>query len=458
VAPTKDASLLSLSLVYAATSFLVLNSTISRSRSSRFTVTKMTSIFVVFSCSWPLLAPQITRLSLPARDVKFAWWDCDHLRLISSISRVMFVWISCPELPSKITPGTCCVIFFLGKTKTYLPNRILKSLLKKRHRRMGKEEKNIWSKGDGLTEYAEAVVEGYNLKETGLLSSLSRPKEARMLAPSKTANAKKKPITPHKKKPNNPQGASDDDDEWLPEEIQCNQKTCQADANYTCRKNKCGLKIMNWLNRDCHKATATVKNDADGADDASDPDSGVDVDETNENEFCTKPKVALKWMRKKGIKSKTASLNILTACMSKTYNISIADASRRWLQEIEVMKRINTKVNNLAKSAKIKERHVKGAFFALCVLHYLVFGIHFDNHENPGEMNASCPYVDDAINFIITLVKTNKCVCKCYTEYVLAACEEFGYDDCVVPQRFPGHVNVAVIFRKGHRQLKIMIN
>jgi hypothetical protein len=241
-----------------------------------------------------------------------------------------------------------------------------------------------------------------------------------------------------------------DDEEWLPEKT-CNRKTCRETANYTWRKNHCGLKKNQcdkgrdtvWLNGDCHE-NATVENDADDADGADDSDPGWEVvDEVNENDFCTNPKVALEWMRKKGIKSKIASLNILTACTSKTYDITVADASMRWIQEIEVMKSINKKVNKFAKS---EERHVKGAFFALCVLHYLVFGIHFDNHEKTGEIDASCPYGDDAKNFIITLVKSNKCLCRCYTQYVLAACEEFDYDDCVVAQYFLGHVNIAVIF------------
>jgi hypothetical protein len=37
------------------------------------------------------------------------------------------------------------------------------------------------------------------------------------------------------------------DEEWLPPEKQCNQKTCRADANYTWRKNKCGLKTGSFF-------------------------------------------------------------------------------------------------------------------------------------------------------------------------------------------------------------------
>lgn len=157
---------------------------------------------------------------------------------------------------------------------------------------------------------------------------------------------------------------------------------------------------------------------------------------------CKQIKLAVKWMRSQGVKSKLAMFNILDACSSKSFSIDLVSATQRWLKEKEILKSIHLKAQ------KFVLPHQKATFFALNSLYYLQFGHKSweENAEILTEFEPSCPYTPDAKNFIITLVETNQCLCLCYTNYVVAAGEEFGYEKLIYSCHMPGHINIVIVY------------
>ena len=156
---------------------------------------------------------------------------------------------------------------------------------------------------------------------------------------------------------------------------------------------------------------------------------------------CSSFNDSIKWMNSEGIKSKIAMFNILSACESKTYTTSLKDGASRWLQEIILLNPIHTRA-----MALYNENIEQDTFFALHTLYYLQFGRYaWDNISSVDNEAPTCPYGDNAKNFILTLLKTNTCLCTCYTQYVLAACEEFNHD-LVVGCHLPGHINIVIVY------------
>ena len=149
---------------------------------------------------------------------------------------------------------------------------------------------------------------------------------------------------------------------------------------------------------------------------------------------------ATAWLRSQGIKSKLAIFSILMACTSKTFKVSLQEAADRWLQEVSVLRKIDQRARKF-KGSDVQQT----CFFALHTLFYLQFGRFGWSRNKTGSIEPQCPYADDAKNFILTLVQTNRCLCLCYTNYVLAAAEEFGYflvKRCSMNE----HVNIAVVY------------
>ena len=146
----------------------------------------------------------------------------------------------------------------------------------------------------------------------------------------------------------------------------------------------------------------------------------------------------VKWVRAQGVKSNTALVDILAASRSNTYEITLEDCTNRFLEETRIIQTIHDKSMSLFSSPVEQD-----TYFAYHTLFYLQFGTTAE--EARGEMigEPTCPYGDDAYNFMITLMKSGKCLCACYTGYVLAMSEQFGHDNVerCTPKR---HTNIAV--------------
>lgn len=155
---------------------------------------------------------------------------------------------------------------------------------------------------------------------------------------------------------------------------------------------------------------------------------------------CQQVKTATAWVRSQGVKSKLAIFSILMACSSNTFKVSLEEATQRWKQEVSVLGQIDKRARAMS-----NDLVHQNCFFALHVLFYLQFGRFAWEPNKTFSIEPECPYADDAKNFILTLVKTNRCLCLCYTNYVLAAAEELGYS-LVKRCSLPGHVNIAVVF------------
>jgi hypothetical protein len=160
---------------------------------------------------------------------------------------------------------------------------------------------------------------------------------------------------------------------------------------------------------------------------------------------CEQIEKSVAWMKKKGIKSKIAMFNILFACHSNTFVITMQEATQRWIEEIRKMRVIHEKAQNFS-----PDLLQQNTYFALHTLILLQFG-DLDITDLGYEMQVpACPYADDARNFIVTLLKTGKCLCACYTNYVLAAAEEFGYTlICKCVHEGAAHCNIAITYPKG---------
>jgi hypothetical protein len=149
---------------------------------------------------------------------------------------------------------------------------------------------------------------------------------------------------------------------------------------------------------------------------------------------------AVQWVRDQGIKSDTAVFAIIQSWSSQNNDNSLEKCTRRWQAEKLILASLHT-------LAQQQQRpHEQATFFALHVLNYLQFGEKGWEHTGsirPSLYAPTCPYTNGAKNFIISLVETNKCQCNCYTSYVLAAAQEFGYPE-IYACNLPGHVNIAI--------------
>jgi hypothetical protein len=139
-----------------------------------------------------------------------------------------------------------------------------------------------------------------------------------------------------------------------------------------------------------------------------------------------------------GIQSKLAMFQCLMACDSKTYDITLEDCAKRWVREKTTLMQVHERAMRMSDPVQ------QDTFFALNTLHYLVFGRMAWERSSDDTTEQSCPYGDDAINFMLTLVKTDRCLCLCYTQYVLAASEEFDHSLVMLCSQ-PGHVYLTVV-------------
>jgi len=147
-------------------------------------------------------------------------------------------------------------------------------------------------------------------------------------------------------------------------------------------------------------------------------------------------------VRSRGVKSNVAVFTILHALSYPDNGFSWRQCTERWLAEKKTLGPLHA----LAQ-AKFAKRCDQATFFALHVLYYLQFGHRAWTDEDPPPepgQAPSCPYTDDAVNFIVTLLQNGGCQCACYTHYVLAAAEEFGYSE-VYPCSTIGHVNIVIV-------------
>ena len=127
------------------------------------------------------------------------------------------------------------------------------------------------------------------------------------------------------------------------------------------------------------------------------------------------------------VKSPLITFRIFEAHVNRNYNIPIDTAVERWEQDVKKAKKIY--------DAIVKydyPRPTQVMYFILRVIYYLKYGV-FNSKEAPdqGATDMVCPYTLDGFNIIISLVKTNECLCQCYTDYIIGMAEEFGVDDLV---------------------------
>lgn len=130
-----------------------------------------------------------------------------------------------------------------------------------------------------------------------------------------------------------------------------------------------------------------------------------------------------------GIRSKTAAFWIAEAAGSKTYPVSLDQAVQRWLQEVNGPL---AEIDRQAKANYSEDPTTQAMFFGIRTMYYLMFGIYTEDQVERLQyqrrsINLQCPYTDYARNFMLTLITTGRCLCLCYTNYLLAAAEEFGY-------------------------------
>ena len=173
---------------------------------------------------------------------------------------------------------------------------------------------------------------------------------------------------------------------------------------------------------------------------------------------------AVRFMKKCGIRSKTAQYfivrNIISEQKSQTGLLKVVDF---WLQEkkniLEIHRKAISKVSDLGGQEEMKDEEEeemekekvekseikKSIFFVVHVLHLLVYKKNiWERTAKDKNLEKKCEYKRKDRNFITSLVEGSGCQCLCYTSYVKAAAEEFGYD-YVVQVETPGHTFTGVM-------------
>lgn len=121
------------------------------------------------------------------------------------------------------------------------------------------------------------------------------------------------------------------------------------------------------------------------------------------------------------IKSRTVQYWILDATLSKKFQVNIDQAINRWNEEMEEIEKIHLNIVNNPLFKNVSKPY-KCIRFALDVLRHLLY-------KGKDTDVRLCSYQSGARNFIITLTKTNRALCKSYTDYVQSCAETFGYTD-----------------------------
>lgn len=68
-----------------------------------------------------------------------------------------------------------------------------------------------------------------------------------------------------------------------------------------------------------------------------------------------------------------------------------------------------------------------------------MFGLYDDSQMRLQHNPNRCPYASRAVNFMLTLAETDQGLCQSYTDYVIAAAEEFGYNN-IHQCKMHGHI------------------
>ena len=157
------------------------------------------------------------------------------------------------------------------------------------------------------------------------------------------------------------------------------------------------------------------------------------------NNICSIPSELVQMLVGMGIKSKTAMYYIIKAGESTTYpEITYQVAAERWIDS----KKMLVEIHNRAQ--KIQNVELKNTFFAFHAMYALRFGALAWEKKQPDATVVECPYGTDSPNFIIALVKTNRCKCDCYSLYITAAAEEFDMHLISLCES-PGHVRTVIM-------------
>lgn len=131
-----------------------------------------------------------------------------------------------------------------------------------------------------------------------------------------------------------------------------------------------------------------------------------------------------------GVVSRVASYYIYLASIAD--NIEVPLGIETWKRETHgAMRQIFTYTRKTYTDLKDQ-----ATFFALHVANWL---------RTRGTSGIACPYNKASYNFITSLAKTKSCQCSCYSYYVLAAAEEFGYSSYISTCSLPEHLNVVLI-------------
>jgi hypothetical protein len=96
---------------------------------------------------------------------------------------------------------------------------------------------------------------------------------------------------------------------------------------------------------------------------------------------------------------------------------TVMEAAARWKKEVDGP--VQAVLDEVAEE-EYKDEEEQAGVFVLKLLSNLLFG----PHATTAEHDLACPYFEGAPNFILSLMKTNKCSCLCYTSYVVAAAQE----------------------------------
>lgn len=143
---------------------------------------------------------------------------------------------------------------------------------------------------------------------------------------------------------------------------------------------------------------------------------------------------------RRSIRSTTATYWIALGAESDYYGFPLQTLISRWLREV------NGPLTAIHLRAKtIQDPDEQSMYFGLGVLYYLMFGLYDDaemkrmTQQDWNKHYNRCPYTHDAFNFILTLAETDQCQCQSYTNYVIAAAEEFDYNN-IHECKIPGHI------------------
>jgi hypothetical protein len=140
------------------------------------------------------------------------------------------------------------------------------------------------------------------------------------------------------------------------------------------------------------------------------------------------------------VHSKLATFFMLDAVTSTTQRGSLTSENlvNMWRNFNEGR---NKTIFKVAQSKFPETRSYQALYFSLQLLLQLQFSPEYETYFG----SNMCPYTDYAQNFIWMLAETGKCLCMCYTMYVLAAAEEVGLQDYILPVPALWHIAIRIV-------------